>query len=223
MTKPPRTGADRIDTVRLVESFLASATSEFSTLVAATGASWSVSLEHSRKTGLVPVAPEDIAGFFFATGAFDTSRVAGKITFGDREFYINAVLGPSRGPERYGLWEWADALGYPDLVPRETDFVLTVPRLEAIVAEMARAVGSLEAMIVSAPATIVAGMDEARRVVQASFQARLAQDDHRRVSSAASVAFSERDFVRVVALLLPFELVLTPAERKKLAYARAHL
>src|SRR6478609_743781 len=95
MDKLPRADSTREQTATLVRAFLASATSAFGTLVADRDASWAVYVQHSTRTGIVPVAPEAISGFFFATGAFTTSQVTGKITYGDRELYINTVLGPS--------------------------------------------------------------------------------------------------------------------------------
>jgi len=47
--------------------------------------------------------------------------------------------------------------------------------------------------------------------------------DHQLAVARAADAFRIKDFKRVVALLLPHEKRLTDAERKKLAYARAHL
>ena len=207
----------------LVEAFLASATSEFARLVPDRDARWSVCVEHATRNGIVPVAPADISGFFFATGAFTNSSIAGEITFGDREYYINTVLGPAGGVERYGLWEWADALGRSALVPRETAFVMTVDRLETIVAAMARATTTLQCDIARSGPSIVEDMERARREVQAAFQSRLATDDHRRASASAAAAFTVRDYQRVINLLSPFEDVLTAAERKKLLYARKQL
>lgn len=179
-------------------------------------------VEHATQKGIVPVAPEKIAGFFWVTGEFTTPRISGKVTFGDRELYINTVLGPTRGTERYALWEWADALGRPELVPRQTDFVQTVDRLEGIVSEMARATISLRDDIARSDPAIIQRMELARGEVRAAFQKQLADDDHRRARAAADAAFADRDFTRVVKLLAPFEAVLTAAERKKLLYARAH-
>ena len=44
---------------------------------------------------------------------------------------------------------------------------------------------------------------------------------HRVAAAGAADAFRARDFNRVVELLLPHAELLTPAERAKLAYARA--
>lgn len=135
---------------------------------------------------------------------------------------MNTVLGPARSTSRYGLWEWADALGHPTLVPRDTSFVLTVPRLSAIVAGMVHGVATLQEAIATAPAEVLDRIERARNEVQGSFQARLREDDHRRAAAAAAEAFRARAYGRVVELLDPFADVLTPAERDKLAYAKRH-
>jgi hypothetical protein len=159
---------------------------------------------------------------FWVTGAFKTSQISGAITFGDRELLINTVLGPTGGEERYGLWEWADALGHPEVVPGQTGFVLTTDRLEKIVSGMAQATIYLRDDIARSEPRVVEHMERSRREVRAASLKRRAHDDHRHASAAAAAAFAVRDFGRVVKLLAPFEAVLTAAERKKLLYARTH-
>jgi hypothetical protein len=168
------------------------------------------------------IAPEHVSGFFFVTGSFANPLVDGYITFGDRELLINTVLGPARGSARYGLWEWADAVERPDLVPRATDFVTTFDRLEDIVAGMAAAVRELESTIASPTPTVVESIEAARVRVQKAFQAQLREDDHRRAVAQAGEAFRAREFRRVGTILEEVEGLLTPAERDKLAYARRH-
>jgi len=223
MTKLPRADAARDETATLVKAFLACATSAFAPLVAEAAARWSLVVEQSTGHGLVPVAPEQITHIFVATATFSNARVAGEVTFGDREYFLNTVLGPAGSPHRFGLWEWADALGRPEIVPRNTDFVLTVSRLELIVEDMAQAVAALEREIAQASAPVIARIEEARADVQAAFQSRLRADDHQRASVAAADAFRQRDYRRVVALLEPYLAVLTGAERKKLIYAKERL
>ena len=222
MTKQAANDSPDETPATLVNAFLGSATAEFASLVQSPNASWSVLVEHATSVGLVPVAPEQITGFFFATATFANEFVAGSLTFGDREYLVNTVLGPSGSTARYGLWEWADAFGYPNAVPRETSFVLTVSRLSEIIAGMVRAVATLQDAIATAPVEIFSRMERAREKVQADFQSKLREDDHRRAAARAAEAFRSRDYQRVVNLLEPFVDVLTPAESNKLAYARRH-
>jgi hypothetical protein len=136
---------------------------------------------------------------------------------------VNTVVARSGRPENSGLWEWADALGQPELVPRDTGFVLTIERLQRIVAEMARAVAILQGAIATAPRGVLADIERARASVRAAWEASLRDADHRRAAAEAAEAFRRRDFSQVVTVLEPLGQALTPAERKKLAYARQHL
>jgi hypothetical protein len=205
---------------RLTHAFIASATSEFARLVAGPDARWSVRVEHLTDQGIIEVSPERITGFFFLTASFANRLVAGRLTFGDREYDVNTVLGPASSGVEYGLWEWAEALGSPHVVPRDTGFVTTVVRLEAIVTAMADAVSELQAAISSASPAVVARIEHARVKAQAEFEARNRADDHRRLSAAAAEAFAARDYGRAVHLLEKIDEPLTPAEQQKLSYAR---
>jgi hypothetical protein len=109
------------------------------------------------------------------------------------------------------------------VAPRNTDFVLTLSRLDAIVTAMARGVATLQSAIASAPVSVIDRMEQARAQRQAAFQVRLRNDDHRRASSAAADAFRKHDYRQVIALLQPYLDMLTSAERKKLEYARKKL
>jgi hypothetical protein len=209
-----------VSQTRLVHAFIASATSEFARLVEAPGARWSLRVEHLTERGVVEVAPAQIAGFFFLTASFANRLVAGRLTFGDREYLVNTLLGPASTGVEYGLWEWADALGSPDLVPRDTAMVTTVDRLEVIVAAMADAVSELQAAISSASPAVVKRVEHARAMALAADEARHRTDDHRRLSAAAAEAFAAHDYGRAVQLLEGIGELLTPAEQQKLAYAR---
>jgi hypothetical protein len=204
----------------LAHAFIASSTSGFARLVAEPDAHWSVRVEHLTEQGVVEVSPARITGFFFLTATFANRLVAGRLTFGDRACDVNTILGPASSGVEYGLWEWADALGSPDVVPRDTGFVTTVERLEAIVTAMAAAVTELQAAISSASPAVVERIEHARVRARAEFEARNRADDHRRLSAAAAEAFAARDYSRAVQLLEKVDEPLTPAERQKLAYAR---
>ena len=206
----------------LVNAFLASATAAFRPLVDSPSATWSCKVEHSTTQGFVETSPDAISGFFFVTASFANDLVAGQVTFGDREYDLNTVLGPAKGSARYALWEWAAALDQPALVPVDTGFVMTVDRLEAIVRAMAAGVRALEGAIAAGRSEIIERMEHARARVREHDQARLREDDHRRAGALAAEAFRIHDFRRVVALLEAVEGSLTPAERKKLTYARQH-
>jgi len=204
----------------LAHAFIASSNSAFARLVAEPDAHWSIRVEHLTEQGMVEVSPARITGFFFLTATFANRLVAGRLTFGDREYDVNTLLGPASSGVEYGLWEWADALGSPDLVPRATSFVMTADRLETIVASMADAVSELQAAISSASPVVVERIEHARAKARAEFEARNRADDHRRLSAAAAEAFRARDYRRAAQLLETIDEPLTPAERGKLDLAR---
>lgn len=205
---------------RLVDAFIASATSELAPLVSEPGARWSLRVEQLTDRGIVEVPPEQITSIFFVTASFANRLVAGRLTYGDREYEVNTVLGPASTGTEYALWEWADALGSPDVVPRDTASVMTVDRIEAIVAAMADAVRELQAAISSASPAVVERIEHARAMAQAQFEARRRADDHRRLSAAAAEAFAAHDYPRAARLLEQVAESLTPAERLKLEHAR---
>jgi hypothetical protein len=204
----------------LAHAFIVSATSEFARLVGAPGARWSLRVEQLSEHGVVEVSPASITGFFFLTASFANRLVAGRLTYGDRDLLVNTVLGPASTGVEYALWEWADALGSPDLVPRDTSFVMTVDRVEAIVAAIADAVTELQAAISSASPAIVERIEHARAMARAQDEARHRTDEHRRLSAAAAAAFAARDYRHAAHLLEQVDELLTPAERQKLEYAR---
>jgi hypothetical protein len=208
---------------RLVTVFLSLAGAEFSFLGAQPRFQWTTALKHTTANGFEDTTPDRLTGFVVAYGRFENARVAGEVTFGDREYSVNAVVGPAVGNVRYGFWEWADALDRPDLVPRKTDFVLTLPRMQAIVAGMASGLRALESQIGLATPTVVEHIEAARRAAHARFETQLRESEHRRASSLAGEAFRAGRFARVVELLESVEDQLSHAEQVKLAYARERL
>ena len=206
----------------LVQAFLAAATSEFAPLVREGTHRWNVRVQHATPHGPMDVPPERIVGFFFASASFSNDEVAGRLTYGDREYDLHVEVGPAAHVRQYGLWEWADALGKPDLVPRDIGFVMTIPRLEAALRAMAAALQALQSAIAAASPETFAKLEEARLRRQAAFREGLRRDDHRRASARAAEAFRAGEYRRVVELLESVADLLTPAERAKLAFARRH-
>jgi hypothetical protein len=168
----------------------------------------------------VDVSPDRIVGFFFASATFANSEVAGRVEYGDREYDLDIKVGPAGHVGQYGLWEWADALGRPDLVPRDTSFVITIPRLEGALRAMVAALRALQSDIAAANHESLARLEEARVCRQAAFQDGLRRGDHRRASARAAEAFRAGDYRRAAQLLESVADLLTPAERAKLAFAR---
>ena len=123
----------------LVSTFFRSANAAFQPLVSEPTAQWVCRVRQLTRRGLELTTPEEVQGFFLAGCEFRLTDIAGEITYGDREVFINATARATSHAERYGLWEWAGAIGLPDLVPRATDIVVQLDRIEDIVNQMARA------------------------------------------------------------------------------------
>ena len=213
MTSPPSSS-------ELVQAFFDDARAAFEPMVSAGTGRWGERLRQVTDHGLETAVPDKLEGLFIAECDFETSDLIGKISYGDREFLIETVVGPL-GPSRpYGLWEWANALGAPDLVPRETQFVFQRERMRDIVVRMANAVLTLRVEIAGARPEVVERIERARAEVQADWQARSREWDHRHASAQADDAFRAKDWKRVIELLETIQDPLSPAESKKLAYAR---
>ena len=213
---------NQISTPQLVHQFLEQATDSFEPWVSAQSGTWSTKLIHANREGhLEETTPEELYGFFLASGEFRTPSLFGEITFGDREYFINTVVGSARDSNRHGLWEWADACDRSDLVPRNTDFVLQSERLTTIVREMASGLRELAPAISAADPKLITRMAAARAVVQSAHDAKLREMDHADAVSRANSAFRHKDWQRVIDLLASVRDRLSPAELAKLAYARA--
>ena len=214
-------GADQPpSTTLLVQTFFTEAADAFRPLVSSPGSRWTAQLRHATQNGFELTTPDRIEGFFSAECEFQTPELIGDITFGDREFLINTVVSPRGRPHRYGLWEWADALERPDLVPRATDWVFQLDRLHAIVRGMADGLLELGPVIARAERPTLQRMDAARAEVQAADAERWREAEHRGAVARANDAFRQQLWDRVVELLESVEDRLSLAESEKLAYAR---
>jgi hypothetical protein len=191
----------------LIQTFFAEARAAFRALTSAPDATWSERVDR-------------FGSIFVAACRFRTAEVEGEITYGDRELFINTIVGPAAGSRRYGLWEWADALGEPALVPRATDWVNEQVRLAEIVEQLATALAALAPRIATAKADTIARIEAARAKVRASWEAEMRESQHQSVVSRANDAFRAHRWARVVELLESVRDRLTEAEAAKLAYAK---
>jgi hypothetical protein len=211
---------EQTSTALLVQSFFTEAASAFQHLVAVPGAQWQSRLRHATQNGLEVTTPDRIEGLFFAECEFRTPELTGEISFGDRELLINTVVSPRGRRHRYGLWEWADALERSDLVPRDTSSVNGAARMREIVHGMADGLLELRSGIARAAPATIERMEAARAKVRAALDEELREAEHRGAVARAADAFRQQQWERVVALLESVEDRLSPAEARKLAYAR---
>ena len=216
-------GTGQPSTTQLVQAFFTEAGEAFRPLVSRPGSRWTTQLRHVTQNGFELTTAERIEGVFSADCEFQTPELSGEITFGDREYFINTVVSPRSRTHRYGLWEWADALDRPDLVPRATDFVLQLDRLHEIVRGMADGLLELGPAIARAERPTLQRMEAARAEVQAAHNERLREADHRGAVARANDAFRQQRWDRVIELLEPVEDRLSLAESEKLVYARRHV
>jgi hypothetical protein len=181
-------------------------------------------LSHVNRAGkLERTTPDGIVGFFSAVVDFETPSILGTVTFGDRELCVDAVATPNGRPERHALWEWADAVGQPELVPRNTAFVLQLDRMSQIVCALAVAVRELEPVIAEAERDLIDRMSAARLVRQSAQEAEWREAEHRGTVRIANEAFQRGDWHRTATLLESVEDRLTPEELAKLEYVRKRL
>lgn len=207
-------------TALLVQTFFAEAADAFRPLVLDPGSRWTPQLHHATRDGMELTTADRIEGFFWAECEFQTPELIGDISFGDRELFINTVVSPRGRSHHYGLWEWADALDRPDLVPRATDFVVQLDRLREIVRGMANGLLELGPGIARAEHPTLQRMEAARAKVHAAYVERSREADHRVAVARANDAFRQRRWDRVIELLESVEDRLSLAETEKLAYAR---
>jgi hypothetical protein len=213
-------GTDQPSTTQLVQAFFTEAGEAFRPLVSRPGSRWTTQLRHATQNGFELTTTDRIEGIFSADCEFQTAELIGEITFGDREYFINTVVSPRGRTHRYGLWEWADALDRPDLVPRATDFVLQLDRLHEIVRGMADGLLELVPGIARAERQTLQRIEAARAEVQAAHNERLREADHRGAVARANEAFRQQQWDHVIELLESVEDRLSLAESEKLAYAR---
>ena len=176
-----------------------------------------------------PVEPEELGqgGFFFASAELETSRVRVRVTYGDRELFINTTVSlqppaPGAGNE-YGLWEWIEALEISDDRVAHAEWVLTSARMIDTVCQSAAVLRDHLDAIANADAGVIATLELARVRRQEEWQEQEREREHRRIAAQAAEAFRVKDYARVVALLGPVRERLTPSEIGKLEYARQQL
>jgi hypothetical protein len=208
----------------LVRAFLDAAAQALRFLASEPGFNWETSVVQMTNRGLEPVAPEAITSFFWARGVFATERIAGEVTYGDREAYINLTVSrAAEAPPRlgqFGLWEWCAALGGVDDRASGEQFVLTAGRVREVVTGLAAVLREYAPRIAAAGPDVVARIEAARVRRQAEWDEEQRRDQHRTTAARAAKAFRAGDYQQVVALLEPLGERLTPAERKKLDLAR---
>jgi hypothetical protein len=208
----------------LVHAFFDASSEAIEFLAHEPGFRSAVAVEQLSDRDVVSVAPEAVTGVFFARRAFSTERLAGEVTYGDRELVVNLTVGPvppplaAAGP--YALWEWVAALGAQSGGEGAGAWPATATRVRRAVAALGAEFREHAPRIADAGPEVVRRLDAARTMRLAEWVAQEAEWEHRSVAARAAEAFRAADYRSVISLLEPLEDRLTPAERMKLVLAR---
>ena len=179
---------------------------------------------------IVPIGA-DLGWPLMAIVRFESARLEGELTYGDRELFINLVVSTRpRPPEAapfYALWEWAAACRDSGVEePMDlggATFVMRASRVEREVASLASGLATLTEQIKRSDAATIARMDAARTRQRAAWQAEMQRVAMMGDADRARAAFNAGDFDEVVRLLAPHGAALGPAARKRLQLARKAL
>lgn len=216
MTTSPRDTAQT-----LVRSFLATAPTLFAYVVDAPGYRGRTRVQQASSHGFEDVAPAAVTTWFWATWRFDTDRLSGEVRFGDREYALSLVAAPAGTSLEYELWEWAQVHeAGPKLASSEGQFCDTVIRLQSELRRFSTVFHALADRISLGRQSDLTLLAQARASRQATWHASLRGEQQARARAQADEAFRAGNYSRVIELLGPFELTLTPAERAKVAVAR---
>ena len=149
------------------------------------------------------------------------------MSFGDREFCANVSvsrrLQGAAGLASYPLWRWLDALRMADGPASCAEWITTPQRLSAFLSDAAEALDGAIPEILTSDSSVTIKLEQLLRADVEAEQERLRIRTHQSASAQAALAFWRGDFREVASLLEQFDHELTPAERKKLQYARRSL
>lgn len=208
----------------LVGAFIDSSMEAVEFLAGEPGFRSAVTVEEMSDDELVTVAPDAVTGFFFARRTFFTTRLAGEVTYDDRDRVINLIVGSS--PQSFGvtrqfaLWEWVDVLGDSGRLESAEPSPTTANRVKTEVKQLGDVFREYVDRIVAAGPTVIQQLEAARSRRQAEWRAEHAKWEHDSGAARAAEAFRAGDYRRVVCLLESLGDRLTPSEQKKLAIAR---
>ena len=183
-----------------------------------------LTVEEMSDGELVAVAPDAVTGFFFARRTFSTSRLAGEVTYDDRDGVINLIVGSVRrwfgATTRFALWEWVEVLGEWGSLERAGPSPTTASRVKTELQQLGGVFREYADQIASAGSNVIKQIEAARARRQAEWRAEHAKWEHDSRTAHAAEAFRAGDYRQVVSLLESVGDRLTPAEQKKLTIAR---
>lgn len=207
--------------VVLVRSFFETVPLAFSFLASETGScSTSTVLKQATPKGFELVKPEDITQCFLAVWQFKTKNLHGEVKFGDREYAVSVVVSSVELESDFALWEWSE-ISKGALSSSDGQFCSTVIRLKEELERHAQALKILQSRIIKSSESDLAPLRTARSNRLDEWLAQNRQAEHVRARSTADEAFRQKNYEAVIRALEPYETELTPAEMKKLEFARS--
>ena len=211
----------------LVAAFLAASAEALQFLQGEPGFNTSITIEQLREGEFVGVSADAVSGLFNVERKFGTRRLAGTITFGDRELVANLVVSRrlpligALGP--YGLWEWVAAFEGATGWQGTGSWLSTAERVRQAVAELGTVFRETAPRIAEASLATARWIDadRARRRAEHAAENRGKADEV--IRGRANEAFRTGDFRSAVTLLESLGDRRTPAEQMKLTLARKHV
>ena len=208
----------------LVAAFLAASSEALQFMHGAPGFHTSVTVEELREDEFVEVSADAVSGLFNVERKFATRRLAGKITFGERELYANLSVSRrlpligSLGP--YGLWEWVAAFDGATGWQGIGSWLSTAERVRQAVAELGTVFREAAPRIAEASLATARWIDADRARRRAEHLAEHQRSADEVIRGRANEAFRTGDFATAVKLLESLGDRRTPAEQMKLTLAR---
>lgn len=205
----------------LVNAFVASVAQRFRTLEQIHSLQRSLGAKVLGPSGIQHVKPEKIGNRFFMLKLVLTGpRFSVSITYGDREHDLSCLIHSGAHQQAYALWEWLQVLGMNELQEDAGGWVLTAPRIDAVLSQFERALEQLVPILVNEGTSLEHQLEEQRQQNIRLDQQRMTEDEHWRLAAKAAESFHRHDYSAVVKALLAVRGELSPSEKAKLAYAK---
>lgn len=148
-----------------------------------------------------------------------------RATYGEVEFEVNARIsvGSEADQPDFALWEWLEALGEHSGDVKDCVWAMQPERMKRVVNALGSALRAHHTEILNASGDLVGRVRDLREHRMAAWADEQRDRERRRASARAADAFREHKYGLVVDLLERFVDRLSPAEMKKLEYARERL
>lgn len=112
----------------------------------------------------------------------------------------------------------------PELLVEDAgEWVLTVPRIDAVLSELEQVLEQLGPVFANVHPSFEHQLENLRQENIRLGQQQMDSEEHRRFSAKAAEAFHRQDYAGVVEAFLAVKGELTPSEKAKLAYAQKKL